>query len=163
MSLPRVAIIERVPRLETLDKVGEGGRPLYDNTTPFPLGINGEIHWMPRRFETDGASVPRLLWSVIPPHHPEYSAAVLVHDYAYGGQIWPKAYSDQLMLAIMIELGVPAWKRQSMYRAVQWFGAQAYRKNSGEHVAQVRALSGIVSTEMPLVGAGEPVPGLLAA
>lgn len=40
----------------------------------------GEIK-IKKGFETNGADVPRIFWSIIPPFKPKYLPAVLVHDY----------------------------------------------------------------------------------
>lgn len=32
-------------------------------------------------FETNGADIPRILWSIVPPFKPKYLPAVVIHDY----------------------------------------------------------------------------------
>lgn len=59
-------------------------RDLYRVTTPFSFYIGSKesgrwIH-IPAGYLTDGASVPRLLWSIIPPWG-RYGQAVVVHDF----------------------------------------------------------------------------------
>lgn len=36
---------------------------------------------VPKHFETNGADVPRLFWSLVPPFKPEYMPATVLHDY----------------------------------------------------------------------------------
>ncbi len=36
---------------------------------------------IPKGYITDGASVPRIFWSIYPPNKAEYLSAALVHDY----------------------------------------------------------------------------------
>lgn len=36
---------------------------------------------IPKGTETNGADIPRLFWSIIPPFKPKYLPAVVVHDY----------------------------------------------------------------------------------
>lgn len=36
---------------------------------------------IPKGFETNGADIPRIFWSIVPPFKPKYLPAVLVHDY----------------------------------------------------------------------------------
>jgi len=157
MKKPVVHFPETFPDLYPMKAVDEAGRPLYRNLRPFAVDINEERHWIPARFVTDGASVPRAFWGLFPPHHPDYAAATLLHDWAYGGQLWPRSYADSLFLHAMIALDVGKVTRQTMYRAVQWFGGGAYKKNSPAHVAWVRGLSGVRESQIPLAAAGEPL------
>lgn len=87
---------------------------------------SGEWVNVPAGYLTDGASVPRMFWSLIPPWG-IYGQAAVVHDILceylsttlHG---LPKPISrvrcDQILLEAMIALQVPAWKRQVIYRAV---------------------------------------------
>ncbi|ECP8719475.1 DUF1353 domain-containing protein [Campylobacter jejuni] len=40
--------------------------------------LNGVV---PKGFKTDGASIPRLFWSLFPPFKSEYFSACVIHDY----------------------------------------------------------------------------------
>jgi hypothetical protein len=82
---------------------------------------------VPIDFVTDFASVPRLLWQVLPPWGP-YSTAALFHDYLYRSGLAPRAEADAIFLEIMKELGVSWWKRRSMWATVRLFGWVASRK-----------------------------------
>lgn len=57
------------------------GRDLWRNTQQFTFYIS-EDTWIkiPRGYLVDGASVPRLLWSVIPPWG-AYGDATIIHDF----------------------------------------------------------------------------------
>ena len=79
-------------------------------------------------YETDGASVPRLLWSLIPPFGKHFYGAI-VHDRLY------KEYKDitspikrsrkqcdDIFLEAMKDLGVNFTKRYTIYWAVRGFG-----------------------------------------
>ena len=94
----------------------------------------------PKGTLTDGASIPRLFWRVIgPPLHDEYAPAAVIHDSAYEGTLlWlvngePVSYTrdmaDDLFRYLMEAIGVPAWKRDMMWRAVRWFGRSAWKAN----------------------------------
>lgn len=45
--------------------------------------IDGERLTIPAGFESDGASVPRFLWSLYPPFGELYEPATWLHDYCY--------------------------------------------------------------------------------
>lgn len=92
---------------------------------PFRVNVEGRGIEAPKGFETDFASVPRVFWRIVPPWG-RYSPAAVIHDYLYfTGQV-PRAEADAVFLTLMERLGVPAWKRSIMYRAVRIFGKAAW-------------------------------------
>ena len=76
---------------------------------------------VPAGFVTDLASVPRMLWSILPPHG-EYAKAAIIHDYLYTIGLCSKQYADNVFLEAMTVLGVAMWRRKLMYWAVRLFG-----------------------------------------
>ena len=82
---------------------------------------------VPRGTVTDLTSVPRLLWSVFPPHG-RFAKAAIIHDYLYDQAIGTKAFADQVFLEAMTVLGVPRATRILMYWAVRLFGRGNYKK-----------------------------------
>ncbi len=91
---------------------------------------------VPRGFITDFASIPKQLWSILPPYGKPTKAAVL-HDYLYkyhgfvsNDQFisYTRKEADQIFLKAMEVLGVDAVKRGIMYNAVRWFGGKAWNK-----------------------------------
>ncbi len=93
---------------------------------------------VPKGFEFDLSSVPRLLWWLIAPFELSV-AAPLLHDflYFYGGRppdgsvAPPRIYSrvevDAMFRGIMRKEGVSAWRRGLGYLAVRTFGMPAWR------------------------------------
>lgn len=81
---------------------------------------------IPAGFETDFASIPRVLWAVLPPTGP-YGKAVLVHDAIYRTPaiLCSRREGDRVLLEAMEELGVGWWTRQIIYRGVR-FGGRRY-------------------------------------
>ena len=75
---------------------------------------------------TDLATVPRVLWTIFPPHG-RYAKAAIVHDYLYDQAIGTKAWADCIFLEAMEVLGVPKWRRVLMYWAVRLFGEGSYQ------------------------------------
>lgn len=74
---------------------------------------------------TDQASIPRLLWSVFPPHG-RYAKAAIIHDWMYDNGLRTKKAADRIFLDGMVVLGVPRWRRLMMYCAVRFFGRGNY-------------------------------------
>lgn len=82
---------------------------------------------VPAGFVTDLASVPRILWMLLPPDG-KYAKAAIIHDYLYDNALRTKAEADCIFLDGMRVLGVPKWKRNVMFGAVRWFGRGCYYK-----------------------------------
>ena len=80
-----------------------------------------EIVTVPKDFETDFASVPRLFWTILPPDG-KYTQAATLHDYLYHSQKFKRKKCDKIFIEAMKVLGVSFWKRRVMYRAVRMFG-----------------------------------------
>jgi len=97
---------------------------------------NNIIH-VPKEFETDLASIPRIFWTILPPDG-KYSASAVLHDFLYfkkgeienpGSRViglYSRKECDKIFLESMEVLKVPLWKRRIMYRAVRLFGFLAW-------------------------------------
>jgi len=77
---------------------------------------------------TDFASIPRLLWSVLP-RWGKYGHAAVIHDWLYWDQSRCRVDADKILLEGMEVLDVPGWQRHAIYYAVRWFGWLAWRNN----------------------------------
>lgn len=78
---------------------------------------------VPSNFITDGASIPKICWSLIgSPFTGKYKRAALVHDWLYYTFETTRIYADKIFLEIMEERDVPFLKRHAMYRAVRTAG-----------------------------------------
>ncbi len=86
-----------------------------------------EVIVVPKYFETDLASIPRIFWGILPPHG-KYGKAAVVHDYCYRTACYNKRRSDEIFLEGMKVLKVPKWKRTVIYYAVLWFGHKAWNE-----------------------------------
>jgi len=86
-----------------------------------------EIIRVPAGFVTDFASVPRLLWYVIPPWG-RYGKAAVVHDFCYTHRLYSRRRADRIFLEAMKALSVPLWKRIVMVVAVRIFGWWAWMR-----------------------------------
>jgi hypothetical protein len=110
---------------------------------------------IPAGFISDGASVPRFLWTItgITPDG-ELRSAALIHDYLYGfggnlpdgsyqkldssnscslkwidlDDIWTRKNADRIFARIMRECGVSMLKRRMAYRGVRTFGWMFFKK-----------------------------------
>lgn len=79
------------------------------------------IFSIPAGFETDLASVPRLLWSLLPPHG-RYAKAAILHDWLLTqAPAISRPQADELFYQAMLILGVPTWQAKLMYYAVRTY------------------------------------------
>jgi hypothetical protein len=76
---------------------------------------------IPAGYESDGASVPRVFWSLFPPSG-QYTAAAVVHDWLCDTRTTSWREAHEVFDEAMRDLNVPGRKRRPMYWAVRWFG-----------------------------------------
>lgn len=87
-----------------------------------------DLFIVPAGFDTDFASVPRALWSIIPPSGLHTKAAV-VHDYLYRTHKVSRKDADGIFRRIMRENEVGGIRRWTMYTAVRVFGWIGWNKH----------------------------------
>lgn len=106
---------------------------------------------IPEGFVTDFASVPRWLWSIIPPYGIAANASVL-HDYRYIfcelgqelGSHHARIRADKLFLGDLLQDGIPKWQAWAMYRAVRLFGKGHWMVN-WRRIQRIKEASPIVN------------------
>jgi hypothetical protein len=104
-------------------------------TTLFPYRVNfgGKKFLIPRRFESDGASVPRLFWRIVFPNSDSHvTTAGICHDFIYRRQPadWTRAEADRMFYALLIEHGAGFSAAWCAYLAVRLFGGIAWSENA---------------------------------
>ena len=84
---------------------------------------------VPAGFQTDLATIPKALWSILPPFG-RYSRAAVVHDYIYTELtgIYTRKQADVIFRNIMKADGVGSVTRNSMYYAVRMGGRGNWKK-----------------------------------
>lgn len=101
---------------------------------------------IPAGFTTDLASIPRILWAILPPYALS-ERAPLIHDYLYrfagktvevysvpygmlvGHRAFMKSDADKIFLKIMKDESVKQWKRITAYYAVKFFAGGVWKKH----------------------------------
>ena len=78
---------------------------------------------VPAGFMSDGASVPRILWSVFPAYG-KYLESAVPHDFGYVHLClkYPKEVIDKLFRELLEAQRIPEWKIKLMYRGVKLGG-----------------------------------------
>lgn len=111
--------------------------PLSDGTSwvivsdfGYDVGVedSGERIEVEKGFVTDFASVPRVLWWIIPKWG-VYGNAAVIHDWLYWEQSRTREQSDRIMLEAMNVLGVSGFKKTAIFGAVRIFGTWAWYRN----------------------------------
>lgn len=88
-----------------------------------PCVINIDTHniIIPKGFITDLISVPRIFWSIIPPHGIASNASI-VHDFCWRNSIFDRKTCDKIFLSLLKQSKVPKWQYYIMYSFVRAFG-----------------------------------------
>lgn len=89
---------------------------------------------VPKGFQSDGASVPRIFWRLVFPSSDTTALrAAFCHDYIYRThpQGWTKAEADQMFYDVLVRDGVPKWRAWLAYMGVKYFGFWAWRSMGG--------------------------------
>lgn len=102
--------------------IGQNRRRLLAD---YRVEINGVRYTIPKGFEWDGASVPRLFWSSFGhPFDDIHMEPGMWHDAAYSG-LFPgvtRDMADDIYYAWIRGLGQSFIKAKLEYRAIRWFG-----------------------------------------
>lgn len=99
---------------------------------PYRVNYGGKTFLIPRGFESDGASVPRLFWRVVFPNSDSHATtAGICHDWIYRVQPegWTREEADRMFLSLLVEFGTPVRRALAAYHAVRLFGWIAWNEN----------------------------------
>lgn len=80
---------------------------------------------------SDGASIPRIFWSIFSPFDGDYFDAAVLHDVIYRDRNtrFQRHEADLIFLDAMKTLGVGWIKRSIIYRAVRLGGGKPWRES----------------------------------
>ena len=110
-------------------------RPRFDGKTwvlqePFSYDVgyplSGDRITVPRGFECDLTSTPRILWPVIP-RWGRHGPAAIIHDWLYHSRERPRAEADAIFLEATLVLGTPRAIAKAAYLGVRAGGWVHYR------------------------------------
>lgn len=102
-------------------------------------------------FVFDGASIPKILWSVIgSPFTGEYTEAACIHDILYQSCILPRWESDALFKTLMEVTHTGKTKRNTMWFGVRiggWYSIRQYTpktiENAKNHLTLIKYIDGV--------------------
>ncbi len=122
--------MSRFTNILLVSPMADGKRWIIRSDFGYDVGEEGsdESINVPVGFKTDFASIPRILWGVIP-RWGRYGNAAVVHDYCYWSQTYTRKRSDEIFMEGMTVLQVSSLLRHIIYFAVRIFGFLAWRNN----------------------------------
>ena len=147
------------------------GDMIWEVYTPFEYHVGKEdstdIIKVPKGFQSDFASIPRLFWMILPPDG-EYTGASIIHDFLYFIQDRSRVTCDKIFLEAMLVLGVSLWKRRIMYRAVRLFGwmpwnNKAREKNQKQEGSMKKAILAVLFLALNVGSAFAGIEGVASA
>jgi hypothetical protein len=95
----------------------------YDTDVPCAGGNRIKI---PAGFITDFASIPKILWNILPPTA-GYGKAAVIHDGLYRTMgLATRKQADDVLMEAMVVLGVDWLTRQAIYWGVRVGGRSSY-------------------------------------
>ena len=122
--------MSRFTNILLVSPMADGKRWIIRSDFGYDIGEEGsdESINVPVGFITDFASIPRILWGVIP-RWGRYGNAAVVHDYCYWSQTYTRKRSDEIFMEGMTVLQVSSLLRHIIYFAVRIFGCLAWQNN----------------------------------
>jgi len=102
----------------------------YQTCHPITVTIDDFIMIVPADFDTDLASIPRWLWSIIAPSRSDFIPASILHDYLYTCHNgYGRKEIDTIFYTALRENGVSTMRAYQMYLAVRLFGQGHYSED----------------------------------
>ena len=127
-----------------LSTVFAGERAVFESLPDGRIKLTKPLHYavwlqdgvrfrvtVPTGFVSDGASIPRPLWSFIgPPIGSSHLLPAVVHDYLceQAATYSERVLGDAVFFALLKRHNVPYWKRAAMYLAVRLYGRFIWKK-----------------------------------
>lgn len=91
--------------------------------------INGKSHVVPNGFETDLASIPRIMWPIFSPGDYDCIAASVLHDWHYCcSPAITRAEADNIFYYSLIYNGMTGVKAYVYWMAVRAFGGMNFKE-----------------------------------
>jgi hypothetical protein len=86
----------------------------------YEIGLKGSglTVTIPKGTKTDLASVPRVLWPLVPPHDPQFAAAFVLHDHLCQWQGFSRVMADAILYEALRVLGASVFTATITYWSV---------------------------------------------
>lgn len=107
-----------------------GSKHSYELSSPLVWQDSEHVIMVPAGFVYDGASVPKVLSSLVPRFGGRYDRATALHDWCYTHGVMERAECDKLFYKAMRSDKVRWVQAKVLYWAVRIFGAKHYKKGA---------------------------------
>lgn len=109
-------------------------KPFYDyhyhTCNKIKFTVNDREFEIPANFDTDLASIPKVVWSIMAPAHSSLIRPAIVHDWFYRKTCDFTRYETDLIFYHMLKNdGISTLRASIMFYAVRWFGWNYYNKD----------------------------------
>lgn len=113
---------------------------LWIATEPWDVDLLiGYVLDMDAGFKSDGASIPRWLWSLVGPRYDCFTfPAALAHDALYAAELLSRASADSIFRNLLILCGTSKWKAWAYYLAVRGWAWRAWNNHTAESIEAAR-------------------------
>lgn len=122
----------------------------YMTCHPITVTINDLNLIVPKDFDTDLASIPRWLWSIIAPARSDFISPSILHDYLYTCHNgFNRNEIDKIFFNTLVDNDVSRFRALEMYAAVRVFGAAHFNEEGscGERLAKLAERYGECETQ----------------
>lgn len=133
LSIPRDDFgVKAQPDIRPIKESGQ----IYRSYEPFTIKVNGREIMVPAGFITDGASSPRLAWTLTGfARDGMHRAAAHIHDWLYenkgilpyGQMNYDRKFADDVFHEMLKAYGIKSWHAWLAYKAVRIAGAAYWR------------------------------------
>jgi hypothetical protein len=107
--------------------------------------VGNVAYWIPAGYIFDGASIPRIFWTLIgSPFQPDFWAAALAHDWLYLTHLVGRKIADDVIYQILRQSGVNTFKAHVIWAAVRGCAAWAW-DNGTEDLTELQRIKNEVS------------------
>lgn len=101
----------------------------YHTCDDMNVTIDGDSYVIPKNFETDLASIPRILWPFLAPQYSGFVAPAILHDYLYSSNMGvSRKFADEVLYSALIMEGVSPFTATKFYLAVRLFGSSHFNR-----------------------------------
>lgn len=96
----------------------------YKTCRVMRVTIDAVNYKVPRDFETDLASIPRLLWPIFAPQYSGFVAPAILHDYLYHCKNnITREFADEVLYSALLAEKVTSFTAYKFYLGVRLFGS----------------------------------------
>ncbi len=102
----------------------------YHTCNDIEFVVDNELFTIPKNYQTDLASIPKIAWPIMAPHHSSLIRPAIVHDWFYKKTCDFTRYQTDLIFYHMLRNdGVSHLRASLMYYAVRFFGWKFYNED----------------------------------